>query len=51
MNENQTELISLIRENDSPESALMTVAVIILGFLKQHVSSEEQASVALRELC
>ena len=50
MTENQKELINLIRENDTPTQALMTAAVIILGFLRQHGSSEEQASVALREL-
>ena len=48
MSENQTELISLIRENDSPEQALMAAALIIVGFLKQHESSEGQASVGLQ---
>ena len=41
------ELIKLIRENDNPEQALMAAAVIILGYLKQHESSEEQAAVYL----
>ena len=41
------ELINMIRENDNPGQALMTAAVIILGFLKQHESSEEQAAVGL----
>lgn len=41
MTENEKELIKLIRENDNPEQALMTAAVIILGYLKQHGSSEE----------
>ena len=50
MSENQNELISLIRENDSPEQALMTAALIIIGFLKQHESSEGQASAGLRVL-
>ena len=45
MNQNEIELIELIRENDNPEQALMTAATIILGFLKQHGSSEEQAAV------
>ena len=40
MTENEKELIKLIRENDNPEQALMTATVIILGFLKQHESSE-----------
>lgn len=44
------ELITLIRENDDPEQALMTAAVIILGLLKQHESSEGQVAAALREL-
>ena len=50
MTENEIELIKLIRENDNPGQALMTATVIILGFLKQHGSSEGQAAVALQEL-
>lgn len=50
MTDNEQELIKLIRENDNPEQALMTAAVIILGFLKQHESSEEQVVAYLREL-
>ena len=42
MTENEKELIRMIRENDNPEQALMTATVIILGFLKQHGSSEVQ---------
>ncbi len=38
MTDNEKELIKIIRENDNPEHALMTAAVIILGFLKQHES-------------
>ena len=45
----ETELLNLLRENDNPEEALLTATVIILGFLKQHESSEEQAPVCLRE--
>ena len=45
MTANEIELINLIRENDNPEKALMVAAVIILGFLKQHGSSEVQAAV------
>ena len=44
------ELIRIIRENDNPEQALMAAAVIILGYLKQHESSEEQAAVGLPAL-
>ena len=41
------ELIKLIRENDNPERALMAATLIILGYLKQHGSSAEQAAVGL----
>ena len=44
------ELIKLIRENDNPEQALMAAATIILGYLKQHESSEEQVAVDLQAL-
>lgn len=44
------ELIRMIRENDKPEQALMTAALIILGYLEQHGSSEEQVAVDLRAL-
>ncbi len=47
MTKNETELLNLIRENDNPEQALMTAAVIILGYLKRHESSEEQAPAYL----
>ena len=50
MTENEKELIKMSRENDNPEQALMTAAVIILGFLKQHESFEVQAPVCLQEL-
>lgn len=50
MTENEKELIRMIRENDKPEEALMTAAVIILGYLKQHESSVEQAPVCLQAL-
>jgi hypothetical protein len=49
MTENEMELIKLIRENDKPEQALMAATVIILGFLKQHESSEVQALVCPSE--
>ena len=42
MSENELEMIRIIRENDNPENALMVAATIILGYLKQHESSEEQ---------
>ena len=47
MKDNEIELLNMIRENDNPEQALMTAAVIILGFLKQHESSEAQAAAGL----
>lgn len=50
MTENEKELIKIIRENDNPTTALMTAAVIVLGYLKQHESSVVQASVCLQEL-
>ena len=45
------ELIDIIRENDNPGQALMTAALIVLGHLKQHGSSEELAAVDLQVLC
>jgi hypothetical protein len=48
MTENEKELIEVIRGSDNPGEALMTAAVIILGFLKQHESFEEQAPVCLQ---
>ena len=50
MTDNERELIKLIRENDNPEQALMTATVMILGFLKQHESSQEASSVYLQAL-
>ena len=50
MSKNEIELINMIRENDNPEQALMAAATIILGYLKQHGSSEEQAAVGLSAL-
>ena len=50
MTENEIELIKLIRENDNPTQALMTSAVIVLGYLKQHESSVIQESAGLQEL-
>ena len=50
MTENEKELIKMIRENDNPEHALMTAAVIILGFLKQHESYQEASVACLQAL-
>jgi hypothetical protein len=45
MTDTEQELIRLIRENDNPVQALMTATTVILGFLKLHESSVEQAPV------
>ena len=50
LSENEIELINMVRENDNPGQALMAATAIILGYLKQHESSEEQAAVGLSEL-
>ena len=50
MSENEMELITLIRENDNPGRALMTATLIVLGYLKQHESSEGQVVADLRVL-
>lgn len=48
MTENEKELIKTIRENDNPEQALMTTAVIILDFLKQLGSYQEPSAASLQ---
>jgi len=45
MSNNEKELINMIRENDNPTRALMTATLIVLGYLKQHESFEEQVVV------
>lgn len=50
MTDNGKVLIDIIRESENPEQALLSATAIILGFLKQHESSEEQAVVCLRGL-
>ena len=42
MTEKEKELIRMIQGNDNIGQALMTTAVIILGFLKQHESFQEE---------
>ncbi len=49
MTENEKELINMIRENDNPTTALMTAAVIVLGYLKQNGSSSVQVPADLQE--
>ena len=50
MTANEQELISLIRENDNPEIALVTAVESILSFLAQLGSFQEQAVADLRGL-
>ena len=50
MSENDKELIKMIRENDNPGQALNTAVVIVLGYLKQLESFEEQAAADLQAL-
>lgn len=49
MTDIETELITLIRENESPEQALITAAEIIISYLKQHGSYQEPSPVCLQE--
>ena len=50
MTDNEKELINMIRDTDTPGQALMTAAVIVLGYLRQHESSVTQESADLQEL-
>lgn len=50
MTANEQELINLIRENDNPVQAISTAVDIILSFLKQLGSYQEQAVAVLQEL-
>ena len=47
MTSNEIELIKIIRENGNPETAILTATAIILDYLTQHESCEEQAAVGL----
>ncbi len=51
MTENEKKLIELIRENDNPSTALMTAAVIVLGYLKQEQSSSVETPASPSVLC
>ena len=44
MNENEMELLRMIREHDDSEQAFMIALDIIISFLGQHESSEEPAA-------
>ena len=50
MSENELELIKLIRENDNPVRALTVAAFTLMGYLKQHESSEVPSAVVQQEL-
>ena len=50
MTENELNLLKLIRENDTPEEAIITAVDIILLFLVQEQSSQGQAPASLQVL-
>jgi hypothetical protein len=50
MTKNEIELLTLIRENDNPEEALMTAIEIITSFLEQSVSYQSSSVGFLQEL-
>ena len=50
MTENEQKLLTMIRENDNPARALSTAVFIVLGYLTQRGSSQEQAHVDLQGL-
>ena len=50
MSDTSIELIRMIRDSDDPEKAMITATLVILDFLVQHESSEEQAAVYLSAL-
>lgn len=49
MTKNEIELFDIIRESENPTRALMTAALIVIGYLKQHGSSEERVAGHLQE--
>ena len=49
MTQNELELLNLIREHDAPEHAIEIAINIMLEFLKQDESSQEQPPVCSRE--
>ncbi len=50
MTDNEKELINMIRNTDTPGQALLTAAVIVLGYLKQHGLDSVQEPADLQEL-
>lgn len=47
MTENEKKLISMIRENDYPDEAILTAISIITSYLEQEKSFETQAPAYL----
>ena len=47
LSENNIALLQMIRDSKNPEQAFLTATLVILDFLKQHESSEEQSAVCL----
>ena len=47
MSENEIELLQIIRSHDDPEKAFEVATKIILEFLKQDESSQEQQAASL----
>ena len=50
MTDNELKLLSMIRENDNPEQALVTAIEIIIKYLEQPESFEEPSLVCSRVL-
>ena len=50
MTDREKELLNIIREHDNPEQALNIAVHIILEFLEQDGSSQEQPVAYLQEL-
>ena len=50
MTNNEKELITLIRENENPEQALLTAIHTIATFLEQSLSFQEPFADSQREL-
>ena len=48
MTNNEQELLSIIRNSDSPSNAIVTATKIILSFLTQHESSAGQVPAVLQ---
>lgn len=49
MTNDQTELLDMIRNSKDPEKAILTALGVIIDYLSQHESFEEQVDVDSRE--